>query len=81
MQLPAKQSGKYYYMPDGTAANQIIEEWRKRNICFCGFVHSHIALKEKLSEADIEYAKQIYKVYHLPVLWFGVGIVHGTKVK
>lgn len=79
-QLPAKQAGLHYYVPDEAKANNIIQYWTEQNICFCGLIHSHVVSKEELSEADIEYAKLIFQTYHLPVLWFGIGIVREVEV-
>lgn len=80
-QLPAKQAGLHYYIPDEDEANNIIQYWAEQNVCFCGLIHSHVVPKEELSEADIEYAKLLFQTYHLPVLWFGIGIVKKTEVK
>lgn len=79
-QLPAKQAGLHYYIPNETIADKIIQCWAERDICFCGLIHSHVVSKEELSEADIEYAKLLFQTYHLPVLWFGIGVVKNTEV-
>lgn len=40
--IPAEKAGKYYYIPNIEAANRQIHQWAKEEICFCGFIHSHI---------------------------------------
>ena len=73
--IPAVKAGKYYYVPDTEAANRQIHRWAKEEICFCGFVHSHITDKKELSEGDIKFAEQLFNSFHLPVLWFGLQIL------
>lgn len=79
-QIPAVQAGKYFYTPDSQYANTIIKDWAELNICFCGFVHSHLVNKNDLSDSDIEFAKQLFKSYNIPILWFGIGIVYKDAV-
>ena len=73
--IPAEKAGKYYYIPDIEAANRQIHQWAKEEICFCGFIHSHITDKKELSEGDIKFAEQLFNSFHLPVLWFGLQIL------
>lgn len=73
--IPAEKAGKYYYIPNIEAANRQIHQWAKEEICFCGFIHSHITDKKKLSEGDIKFAEQLFNSFHLPVLWFGLKIL------
>ncbi len=73
--IPAEKAGKYYYIPDIEAANRQIHQWAKEEICFCGFIHSHITDKKELSESDIKFAEQLFNSFHLPVLWFGLQIL------
>lgn len=68
--IPAEKAGKYYYIPNIEAANRQIHQWAKEEICFCGFIHSHITDKKELSEGDIKFAEQLFNSFHLPVLWF-----------
>lgn len=79
-QLPAARSGKYFYEPFAAAANGIIQDWADHGICFCGFVHSHLVDKPSLSENDIDFAHRLFRAYPLPVLWFGIGVVRGSRV-
>ncbi len=74
-QIPAARMGMYYYSPDVNTANIKIKEWAKEEICFCGFIHSHVVYKKEFSEGDIEFAKKLLEAYKLPVLWFGLGVV------
>lgn len=73
--IPAEKAGKYYYIPNIEAANRQIHQWAKEEICFCGFIHSHITDKKELSEGDIKFAEQLFNSFHLPVLWFGLQIL------
>lgn len=73
--IPAEKAGKYYYIPDIEAANRQIHQWAKEEICFCGFIHSHITDKKESSEGDIKFAEQLFNSFHLPVLWFGLQIL------
>ena len=79
-QIPAIRAGLHFYTPDASYANQVIQNWSEVGVCFCGFVHSHIVNKPALSEADIEYARSMFQVYRLPVLWFGIGLVQKQNV-
>ena len=64
--IPAEKAGKYYYIPNIEAANRQIHQWAKEEICFCGFIHSHITDKKELSEGDIKFAEQLFNSFHLP---------------
>lgn len=78
--LPARQAGLYFYTPNTHAADEIIRTWSEQGICFCGLIHSHITEKDDLSDADIVYANKLIKTFTLPVLWFGLALVHGKQV-
>lgn len=78
--LPAMDAGLHFYEPDPAWADKAIQRWVNQGVCFCGIIHSHVVDKRELSENDIEYAKVLYSAYHLPLLWFGIGIVHANKV-
>lgn len=80
-QIPASRAGMYFYEPDVACANKIIQCWASQGTCYCGFIHSHVMGKNALSIADIEFAKRIYAAYHLPELWFGIGVVGEEKVE
>ena len=49
--IPAEKAGKYYYIPNIEAANRQIHQWAKEEICFCGFIHSHIQIKRNYLRA------------------------------
>ena len=49
------------YIPNVENINHIVESWRKDNILFSGFIHSHPNCKEKLSFADITYFSRLIK--------------------
>ena len=78
--LPATDAGLHFYEPDPVLADKQIQHWADQGVCFCGMIHSHVVDKQELSENDIEYAKVLYSAYHLPLLWFGIGIVHADTV-
>lgn len=78
--LPASDAGLHFYEPNPICADETIRCWANQGVCFCGMIHSHVVDKQDLSVNDIEYAKVLYSAYHLPVLWFGIGIVHANKV-
>lgn len=78
--LPARDAGLHFYEPDPVLADKQIQHWANQGVCFCGMIHSHVVDKQELSENDIEYAKVLFSAYHLPLLWFGIGIVHANKV-
>ena len=61
--IPAEKAGKYYYIPNIEAANRQIHQWAKEEICFCGFIHSHITDKKELSEGDIKFAEQLFNSF------------------
>lgn len=73
-QVPANQAGVYFYRPDASYANHIIQKWQAQRICFCGFIHSHVVNKQDLSEADVQFAQALFRACPLPVLWFGLAI-------
>lgn len=77
LQIPAIQAGTYFYVPDTVAADKAIRTWGEQGVCFCGFVHSHLVNRHELSDKDREFAFQLFDVYSLPVLWFGVCVVSG----
>lgn len=79
-ELQELNAGKYFYEPDPTLANEIINRWRKNGVCFSGFIHSHVVPKMELSEDDIEFAKRLFSSFKLPVLWFGIGILCNEKI-
>lgn len=79
-ELPASDAGLHYYEPNSLAADKAIRHWGHQGICFCGMIHSHVVNKRVLSENDIAFAKALYTAYHLPVLWFGIGIVNSGEV-
>lgn len=78
--LPAMDAGLHFYEPDPVLADQAIRHWADQEVCFCGMIHSHVVDKYELSENDVEYAKMLFSAYHLPILWFGIGIVHADNV-
>lgn len=78
--LPARDAGLHFYEPDPILADKRIRCWADQGVCFCGMIHSHVVDKQELSENDVEYAKVLYSAYHLPLLWFGIGIVNAGKV-
>ena len=78
--LPAMDAGLHFYEPDPVLADNQIRHWAGQGVCFCGMIHSHVVDKQELSVNDIEYAKVLYTAYHLPLLWFGIGIVYTDKV-
>lgn len=78
--LPARDAGLHFYEPDPFLADKRIRCWADQGVCFYGMIHSHVVDKQELSENDVEYAKVLYSAYHLPLLWFGIGIVHADKV-
>lgn len=59
--IPAEKAGKYYYIPDIEAANRQIHQWAKEEICFCGFIHSHITDKKELSDGDYQLMQDLPK--------------------
>lgn len=74
-EIPAVQAGLYFYEPDAKMADYEIRRWAEQGICFCGFLHSHIVSQNKLSQNDIDFARELFYAYSLPVMWFGLGIV------
>lgn len=74
-QIPALQAGMYYYYPNTSKADEIINNWAKQGICFCGFIHSHVVKNYQLSFEDIEFTKKLFQTYKLPIMWFGIGVV------
>lgn len=78
--LPASDAGLHFYEPNPVCADETIRSWANQGVCFCGMIHSHVVDKQDLSVNDIAYAKALYSAYHLPVLWFGIGIVQASNV-
>ena len=68
---------EYEYIPDIDYTNAVIDEWRRRGICFCGMIHSHLILKT-LSSGDYAAVQSWTKSVALPFLVFGV-IVDGSE--
>lgn len=60
------------YTPDIEKLNDVIREWKKQGIRFQGFVHSHPAGFQRLSNPDKEYARDIMSAFkglsHLALL-------------
>lgn len=79
--IPAKIAEKYYYVPDVEVANTIISKWSKKDICFCGFIHSHVTDKMELSDGDMKFAEQLFKSFRLPVIWFGLRVLTSQNQK
>ena len=79
--IPVKQTSTYFITPDAEQTDEIIGDWTRQKIGFCGMIHSHVRQKEDLSEADILFAEQLCRSYSLPFLWFGIGIVRRQKVE
>lgn len=78
--LPSSRAGRYYYTPNTMQATKTIRNWAAQGICFCGLIHSHVTAKHDLSEADLQFAKTLFRAYTLPILWFGLAIVTGGNV-
>ena len=71
------RSSKDIYTPDCNSLNQILKEWRKDGISFCGMVHSHSTGKTMLSKADTKYAQALCSAFELedvlmPVIEIGI---------
>ncbi len=49
------------YYPDIKRLNEIIEEWGKEGVTFCGIIHSHHPSAGILSSRDIEFGRAILK--------------------
>lgn len=79
-EIPAIQASLNYYMPNSKIANITIQQWAKEEICFSGFLHTHIGDKCDFSDADIDFAKKLYGSYHLPLLWFGLAVVNKCDI-
>lgn len=47
------------YTPDVVFLNQVIEQWQKQGISFCGIVHSHPTGHKRLSDVDLSYIQTI----------------------
>lgn len=75
MQIPAVQAGLYFYSPDTKAAEKTIHRWAEKDICFCGFIHSHRTDKREFSEADVRFAEKLLTSYRMPYLWFGLLVI------
>lgn len=78
--LPSLQSSQNHYTPNPKKADEIIQNWAAHQVCFCGFIHSHVTQKHELSEADLQFASRLIKTYKLPVLWFGLAVINGGHV-
>ena len=53
--------------------NAVINEWSKRQICFLGFIHSHINGCLHLSDEDKCFIHaQLNGFSHLPFMWFPI---------
>ncbi len=66
----AAKVGYAEYNPNVQFLNEVINnDWNANGIDFCGFIHSHPSPSNKLSEADIEYAKRIMKEFDLAYLY------------
>ena len=78
--LFTEQADVYFITPDAEKATEQIQKWAEQRVCFCGMVHSHIWPKRELSEADIEFAEALIRMYELPMLWFGIGVVEKGAV-
>jgi len=65
------------YVPNTSYLNTIVETWLRRDIFFCGIVHSHSYGFRSLSEQDINYAKNIISVNknHMSSLLFPI-VIH-----
>lgn len=79
-EIPAVQASLNFYKPNSTVADATIQQWANNEVCFSGFLHSHVSDKNDLSEADIVFAERLYKAYCLPVLWFGLAIINECNV-
>lgn len=71
--LLSKNVGCYY--PDTRMLNDILREWNRQNINFCGIIHSHLDNQMSLSSGDMEYIKEImiavspqYKTLYFPLI-------------
>lgn len=47
------------YIPDVEQLNEIIEQWQREGIRFCGIVHSHPFGQDSLSSGDLDYIQRI----------------------
>lgn len=45
-QVAPARASMQFYTPDANEANKIIANWVEKNICFCGFIHSHVVEKK-----------------------------------
>lgn len=79
-EIPAVQASLNYYKPNSAVADMTIQQWANDEICFSGFLHTHIGDKCDFSDADIDFAKKLYNAYHLPLLWFGLAVVNKCDV-
>ena len=48
-----------FYIPDVSAMNEIISEWKLEDVEFMGIYHTHFAGGEELSFGDIKYIEKI----------------------
>lgn len=81
VEVPAKESGIYFYTPDNHYANSIIRNWATREICFSGFIHSHTKGNRSFSENDMAFAEQLLIQYSTPCMWFGLAVVDVNSVE
>lgn len=79
--VPTVCANRHFYKPDVCVANEAIKQWSKQDICFCGFIHSHVIEKYELSINDVVFAKRLFSAYNLPMMWFGIGVCVGFEVK
>ncbi len=57
---------------DPIATEQVIDDWEKAEISFCGFVHSHVGGCRCFSKEDRAFATMLIKNFNLSLLWFGL---------
>lgn len=79
-EIPAVQASLNFYRPNSMNAEAHVKQWAACNVCFSGFLHSHVVDKSDLSEADLSFAENLYHAYSLPFLWFGLAIVSKSNV-
>ena len=79
-EIPAVQASLNFYKPNSVVADTIIQQWANTNVCFSGYLHTHIGEKNDFSEADVAFAKKLYNAYQLPLLWFGLAVVNASTI-
>lgn len=64
------------YVPNVIKLNNILSEWQKDKISFCGMFHSHVKGQETLSKEDKEYIQTIFSCLPLTItkLYFPIVI-------